>query len=205
MRKILILIGCASVVIGACTQGPSPSSQNDTTQIAKTPIDSTLSVNEASNTFANLAAIGGMMEVETGALMIKYTENRDVQNLATIMIKDHGAANAELKAIAKVAKLGLPQVLPTEKLKTIDTLNKLMEDERNRFYANLMVKEHQKAVAIFSKAAADEQDTKLKGFAIKHLPKLKHHLLEAERVHDIMEKIKGDKGDYPLKTSQKAQ
>lgn len=185
----------------ACNAKPDPGSQNDTTQIAKEPVDSALLAAPNSNSFAEQAAIGGMTEVESSAKMIKFTENPDIQTLATMMVKDHGSANAELKAIAKKEKLGLPQALPAEKLEEIKKIEGLQEEEQNRAYSNFMVKEHEAAVALFTTASQTEPNAALKAFAQKHLPILKAHLTHAISVQKMTESIKNDKGDRPLKTS----
>lgn len=203
--KHILLVTLSSATFFACNPKPDTSSQNDTTEIAKTPVDSTVMNAPNMNDFAQKAAIGGMMEVESSAKMIKYTENPDVQNLATVMVRDHTMANKELTEIAKKERLNLPQVLPQEKLAQLAKLDKLQEEERNREYAALMVTEHRDAVALFTAASEGENNAVLKAFAKKHLPILKAHLGHAESVNKIMQSIKNDKGDLPLKTSQDRQ
>jgi putative membrane protein len=196
------LLLCASAMLLACNPKPSPSSQNDTTEIAQQRVDTTLNTNPNMNGFAENAAIGGMMEVESSAKMIKFTENPDIQTLATMMVKDHGAANAELKEIAKKEKLNLPQSLPAEKVEKLNELSALQEEEANRYYAALMVKEHAEAVALFTTASQQETNPTLKAFATKHLPTLKAHALHAETVNKMIQSIKNDKGDRPIKISK---
>jgi putative membrane protein len=203
--KHILLTALSSAAFLACNPKPDTSSQNDTTEIAKTPVDSTVMNAPNTNDFARKAAIGGMMEVESSARMIKYTENPDIQTLATMMVKDHGSANKELMEIAKKEKLNLPQTLPQEKLDVLNKLDKLQEEERNREYAAIMVTEHHEAVALFTAASEGESNTALKAFAKKHLPILKAHLSHAESVNKIMQSIKNDKGDLPLKTSKDRQ
>ena len=187
----------------SCNPKQSTSSQNDTSQIAKDPVDTTLVNNTQIDEFAQKAAIGGMMEVESSAKMIKRIENPDIQNLATMMVKDHGAANKELEALAKKQQLNLPQTLPAEKLEELKKLEGLEEEEvLNRTYAALMVREHEEAVALFTAASQSEPNGTLKAFAIKHLPTLKAHLLHAQSVNKMVQSIKNDKGDQPLKTSK---
>lgn len=200
MKTTHLLFGAIiSAGLYSCSGKPDPGSQNDTSQIAKEPIDTAIVANTTMNDFATKAAIGGMMEVESSAKMIKFTENPDIQTLATMMVKDHGAANAELKAIAKNENLNIPQALPAEKTQQLDKLSVLKEEEANRYYADLMVKEHHEAIALFTKASQDEPSAALKAFAAKHLPILKAHATHAEHVNKIVQSIKNDKGDAPLK------
>ncbi|RZK56989.1 MAG: DUF4142 domain-containing protein [Pedobacter sp.] len=203
--KYILMATLSSVAFLACNPKPDTSSQNDTTEIAKSPVDTAVMNAPNMDSFAQKAAIGGMMEVESSARMIKYTENPDLQNLATVMVRDHGMANKELMEIAKKEKLNLPQTLPQEKLDILDKLDKMQEEERNREYAAVMVTEHRDAVALFTTASESESNATLKAFAKKHLPILKAHLSHAESVNKIMQSIKNDKGDLPLKTSQDRQ
>jgi len=199
-HQMICALSCAFLF--ACTGKPSTSSQNDTSQIAKQPVDTTLATNPTMDQFAQKAAIGGMMEVESSAKMIKFTENPDIQTLATMMVKDHGAANSELKEIAKKEKLNLPQALPADKQEKLRELSTLKEEEANRYYADLMVKEHAQAVALFTSASQSETNPALKAFAVKHLPILKAHEAHAQTVNKMIQSIKNDKGDQPLKTSK---
>lgn len=201
MKKILLFTTSLGIILGACRQSPNPSSQNDLDQIKKEKLDTALA-NGNDNIFATNAAIGSMMEVESSALMIKRTENRDIQNLATIMVKDHTMAQKELKSIALDGNIRLPQSLPDEKKAILAKLDSLKEDERNYYYAELMVKEHQEAVKLFRDAGNNESNIKLAQFAKTKLPTLEHHLMEAQNVFKIMISIRGDKGDFPLKTSK---
>lgn len=201
MKKITILTLSLGVFLYACTQSPKPSSQNDLSQIKEDKIDTALAKG-SSNDFANQSAIGSMMEIESSALMIKRTENRDIQHLATIMVKDHSMAQKELKTIASKENISLPQVLPSDKKAILSKLDSLKEDERNHYYAQLMVKEHEAAVKLFKEASSSESNPALNKFAKSKLPTLEHHLLEAKNVWKIMQSIHGDKGDYPLKTSK---
>jgi len=201
MKKICLLAASISLFVCACRQSPNPSSQNNLDQIKAEKIDTALINGDQSN-FAAKAAIGGMTEIESSAIMIKRTENRDIQNLATIMVKDHTMAQKDLKSIAIKENISIPQVLPNEKKMVLAKLDSLKEDERNYYYAELMVKEHEDAVKLFREAGNTETNEKLVQFAKSKLPILEHHLMEAKNVFKIMKTIRGDKGDYPLKTSQ---
>jgi putative membrane protein len=201
-----------SLIIYGCNSGTTPGKKDpkDSSQRAEVAKESDTSsgagnsVGAMQNEFAKKAAIGGMMEVESSTRMIKSTENPDVQTLATIMVRDHGMANKELMMIAKKLKIQLPSVLPKEKTDLLVKMEPLKEDEKNLFYADLMVKEHNEAVALFDQAAKQEEG-ELKAFAAKHLPILKHHLMEALNVQKMTHSIKGDKGDRPLKISKDRQ
>lgn len=202
MKNYLILL-LASLSLWGCANGNTLDEQNN--------VDSANQVNKVEgekipapsivNHFAQKAAIGGKMEVESSTQMIESTENPDVQTLAVIMVKEHGMANTELDSVARNMQLIIPKDLPTEKKAILKKMEPMDENERNKFYAALMVKEHKEAIALFEQASRNEKG-KLKEFAAKYLPALKHHLREAEHVLHLQNAISGDKGDLPLKISK---
>ena len=201
-KQILVMITALTSVIAGCKHGQAPTSQNDTTQIANPINEKSKVLPQAPTDFPGKEAIGSLMEIESSSRMIKYTENPDVQNLATIMVKDHIASNTELTAIVKKQGITLPKTLTIDKMALLKKLDSIKdESERNRFYADLMVQEHQEAVNLFSSATTNVNKD-LADFATKKLPVLKHNLMEAERVRDIMVAIKNDKGNLPLDISK---
>ncbi|RZK48790.1 MAG: DUF4142 domain-containing protein [Pedobacter sp.] len=202
LKKIYFSLFCmGAMLLYTCRENPSPSSQNNLNQLKEPAVNKELSEG-IQNTFAIEAALGTLMEIESSAHMIKLTENRDVQNLATIMVKDHGMAQTELNAIAKKENLYLPQKLNPEQQQILNQLDSLKEDQRNHFYSQLMVKEHEKAVKLFESASQAESNEALKNFASAKLPTLKHHLAESRKVFKYMQKIAGDKGDYSIDISK---
>jgi putative membrane protein len=58
--------------------------------------------------FIQQAAISGMSEVQLSQLALKNAQSSGVKTFATMMIKDHGGANAELKALASTNDITLP-------------------------------------------------------------------------------------------------
>jgi putative membrane protein len=208
MKNSNFYLAIASTIFIACSGSTNPTPPEEQNHSAKDSIKmSDTTRREAgqqlnTNDFATKAAIGGMMEVESSANMIKSTENPDIQTLATIMVKDHSTANQELAGIAKKEKLNLPLALPQEKVNMMKQMDALHEEEKNRFYADLMVKEHEEAVALFTYASQNEGNIALKNFASQKLPTLKHHLMEAKNVQKIMHSIANDKGDKPLRISK---
>jgi putative membrane protein len=207
-KQITIAVLMAATLL-ACRRPNNPTppdeqnhSTKDSAQMFDTAHKNSISKATGENIFATKAAIGSMMEVESSANMIESTENPDVQTLATIMVKDHSMASKELQAIAKKENLKIPLALPQEKVDIMKKMDALKEEEKNLFYADLMVKEHVEAIALFATASAQEGNAALKSFAAKKLPILKHHLMEAQNVQKILKRIQPDKGDFPLKQSK---
>ncbi|RZK60556.1 MAG: DUF4142 domain-containing protein [Pedobacter sp.] len=159
--------------------------KNDTAK----PIDS--GVVQIQNTFAIKAATASLMEEEAGTRMIKSTHNPVVQTFAARMVKEHKTMAKELEIIAKKLNLKLPIGLPSEKATPLSKLDQSKGDQKDRFYADLMVKEHDDAILLFELASQNETGL-LKEFALKQLPTLKLHRTHAltvqKMIHDIKKK-----------------
>lgn len=202
MKTYSIIITCLWLALVYACQSPEQRAFGDTALANnKDAVDSNATtLNAAEKSFAEKASISSFMEEEFATKMLKTTENPDVQNLATIMLKEHKQANTELANIAKKLRIQLPRTIPADKQSLLDKFEDMEEYEKNLTYTNLMVKEHKKAITIFTEGTkVNNKD--LSAFAKAKLPRLKKHLQEAKRVQDIMLKIKNDKGDIPLKRS----
>jgi putative membrane protein len=64
--------------------------------------------NNTDRLFAQLAAAGGMAEVELAKMAAERIAAKSIKNFADMMVKDHGAANAELKKLAEAARIPPP-------------------------------------------------------------------------------------------------
>lgn len=131
--------------------------------------------------FADAAAQGGMAEVMLGELASSEGTNASVKALGAMMVKDHGKANAELKAWASSVGYTLPATVNVEQQKTYDDLKAKKGPEFDKKFAEVMVTDHKKVIAAFKKESSEGTETSLRSFATKTLPTLKHHLMESEK------------------------
>lgn len=130
--------------------------------------------------FITQAAEDGHAEVALGKLAQQNGANRMVKDFGQRMVADHGKANEELAGIA--TKLGItPPNAPGSKQKSdMKKLSKLKAADFDREYAEHMVKDHEKAVALFEKEARNGEAPELKAYASKMLPVLHEHLKMAK-------------------------
>jgi putative membrane protein len=98
------------------------------------------------------------------------------------MVDDHTKANSELKKAAADAGITLPTAADSEQKALADKLSKLSGPEFDKAYMKDMVKDHEKDVAAFEKAAKSEGEPAVKTFAEKTLPTLQDHLKMAKDV-----------------------
>lgn len=116
------------------------------------------------------AAKGGMMEVAMGRLAEQNATDSEVKNFGARMVKDHGKANDELKAMAKEENVDLPSEKDPGKWKS------------DKEYMDMMVKDHEKDLAAFEKQAKEGTDPDVKSFASKTSEVVRKHLEMAKKI-----------------------
>jgi putative membrane protein len=153
MKTYQIALQCLAICGLYSCQSPEQHAIGDTGQLNNKDVVAAQAtqLNALESTFLKEATTSGLIEEEMAAKMIKTTENPDVQNLATIMLKEHKQANIELMNIAKKLRIQVDRKIPEDKQKLIEKLAQMDEYEKNRLYANLMVTDHKKAIEIFNK------------------------------------------------------
>jgi putative membrane protein len=134
------------------------------------------------STFMMKAAGDGMAEVELGRLATERASSGDVKSFAQMLVDDHSKANSELTGLAGQKGVSLPSDPPPPARATYDRLSKLSGDAFDHAYAAEMVKDHEKAVALFSSEASGGRDADAKAWAAKTLPTLQQHLAKAREL-----------------------
>jgi putative membrane protein len=130
--------------------------------------------------FVEDASAKGVAEVEAGKLAEEKGTAADVKAFGAMMVKDHTAANAKLKAIADAKKLEVStdaELLDKAKAMILDLRSAKSFDQA---YANNQVKAHEATIEIFEDEIKNGDDDQLKTFATETLPKLKAHLDQAK-------------------------
>lgn len=124
--------------------------------------------------FLQKAAAGGLYEVEAGSLAQSKGQSEGVKSFGAMLVKDHGAANEELKALAASKGVTLPATLPAAKQKR---LQKISGDKNfdKEFVDEVGLDDHRQDIRMFEKASKDADDADVKAFAAKTLPTLRSH------------------------------
>lgn len=133
--------------------------------------------------FIHDAAVGGMFEVKVSQMAADKTSNAGVKSFAEMLVKDHTAANQELKQVAQQKGVALPDSLPREKQRQIDQLAKKSGDDFDRSYIREVgLNDHRKDIKMFEKESKNGKDADTRAFATKTLPTLREHLQAAEQL-----------------------
>lgn len=171
----------AAALLQACS-GSKSTSASDSSTAVKTDSNTTLVKTDSSSTvlpdtaFAAKAAVGGMAEVALGKMAAAKGSDAQVKDFGSIMVTDHGKANAELMNIAKGKNLTLPAGLDAEHQAKSDSLGKLSGADFDKAYVAAMVEGHKKTLALMQSEAANGKNAELKAFAAKTAPVVQMHL-----------------------------
>lgn len=167
-------------VRAADTTTTTGTSGYQTTTTTGATSDST-SASHSAKSFIKEAFRDNEMEVEMGGIGASKAQNADLKSFAQLIQKDHTQANKELEPLAQKYGVELEQ----SKLRE-HTVNKFEKEtsgaEFDKKFATEMLKDHQKAISKFEKAAAKLQEADVKQYAENMLPKLREHLQKAETV-----------------------
>lgn len=140
-------------------------------------------LNTAEKTFVTKAAAGGLYEVEIAKLAADKATDPAVKSFATMLVDHHSAANAELKALAAMRDVKLPDEVPPDKKQVIDKLRGQSGAGFDReFVQQVGIKDHEHDIKLFEDASRDAKDEQLKAWVDKTLPTLKEHLAAAQKL-----------------------
>ena len=183
--SLAILLG--AVLPWSCNSNNTATSDTiDSTDSRMNTDDSINTLNNAANevnttplskddsTFVMEAAVGGLMEVEAGNIAQQVSTNQRVKDFAAMMVRDHAQANTELKSMVS-GRIMLPDTLPADKRKHMESMSKMSGKAFDRHYVNMMVTDHAKDIDKFKKASNSAMDAQLKSWAAGKLPTLQMH------------------------------
>ncbi|WP_432713337.1 DUF4142 domain-containing protein [Pedobacter sp.] len=144
--------------------------------------------------FIQQAAVGGLMELETGNRALQKSKNAEVKKFAQMMVTDHSKANLELQKVATNKGLQLPGTFPAEQQKQLDALSEFSDKGFDRQYMQMMESDHIKMLALFRKAA-NFKDPDIKAFAVKTIPILEGHYNHAKTLNTALHAERVNNGD----------
>lgn len=133
-------------------------------------------------TFVTHAAADGTAEVALGQLALQKSSSTQTKQLAQHIVDDHTKANEQLVALARQKQITVTPEPDAAAKQKMDKLQQLNGEAFDRAYAQAMVKDHEKAIQLFTKASNGAKDADIKQFATQTLPVLKNHLQMAREL-----------------------
>jgi len=171
--RMMVMIGALVCGIGAAyaqgSAGDTTGGAADTTGMQKKD----LSMKDRQ--FLMKAASGGVTEVRAAQMAVDKAQNEQLKTAAQRILDDHQRANDQLKAIAAQHDIALPTEPSSEDRQSLQKLQRASGAEFDRVYKSELMKDHEKDIAEFQRAAREVQDPQLREFATNTLPVLRQH------------------------------
>jgi len=146
----------------------------------KTGVNSALGIAPKTEDFIKEAAMSDMTEIEAGKIA-QQRGNAEDKKFAEMMVADHTKTSTELKAmVPDNLKAALPTALDDASQKKLAKLRDAKPEDFAAEYDPMQVSAHKDAVSLFERYANGGENSKLKEWAGKTLPALKHHLEMAQ-------------------------
>lgn len=176
MKSMCCAIGILCVCCGGCA-----SSDNRDGRVVNVSAAQEMSPSE----FLVKAAASNQKEIELSTVARERAQERRVQAFAQMLLNEHENAGRDLRRVASDEGVPLPREFPAPD-REIVRLHELDGEEFDRAYLQLMLRDHEKSVAMYQYQASQGTDPEVKKLASRTLPKLEQHLREARRLAQQM-------------------
>ena len=139
----------------------------------------------ADRSFIMEAEKDNLQERLLGRLAAEKSQNPDVQAYGKMLSRDHNAALRNLVSLMSKYGIAQPPGLPEERKEAINDVKGLSGPEFDRAFIEMMVKDHEKAIADFQKEVSSAQNRDVRRYAKDQIPVLQKHL---EKARDLQNK-----------------
>jgi putative membrane protein len=149
----------------------------------KTGVNSTLGIAPKTEDFVKEAAMSDMTEIAASKIG-QERGNADEKAFSAQMVKDHTKTSTQLKALLTSAKISapLPNGLDSSNEGKVAKLRDAKPESFSSEFDSMQVSAHKDAVSLFERYAKGGENPKLKEWANKTLPALRHHLEMAQNL-----------------------
>jgi len=147
----------------------------------KTGVNSVLGISPTTQDFVTEAANSDMLEI-AAAKIAQDKGNADEKKFAAQMTMDHTKTTNDIKAMVESGdvKAEIPATLDSSHQSKLDKLRDAKADNFSSDYDSMQVSAHKDAVSLFERYSKSGDNPKLKDWAGKTLPTLRHHLEMAQ-------------------------
>jgi putative membrane protein len=171
MKRFLLIAACLLLAGHASAQSAGE----------KSGVNSTLGISPTTPDFVKEAAISDMFEIESSKLAAARADG-SAKKFASEMVQDHTKTSTELKGMAP-PDAPIPTALDSSHQSKLDKLKGLNGADFTKQYNDMQVSAHKDAVSLFERYGKGGDNAKLKDWASKTLPALKHHLEMAQALN----------------------
>lgn len=140
------------------------------------PLTAMAAASDPDASFYKALAEGGVAEVADGKLAESRAADPKIKDFAAMMVKDHSAANQELKTLAISKGMKVPSHKSMSQQAKKSELDVLTGGAFDKAYVKSQITAHQDTIALLQKEISTGQDPDAKAFAQKILPTVQSHL-----------------------------
>lgn len=185
MKFALSSLALAAAFSTPAFAAPDAVQKSDTPAVAPAATG-TVSGNELSpvdRTFVTKASGAGLYEVEISKIAVERAQDPALKSFAQQMVKDHTAANEELKKFAASKGVPVATEIPAEKQAVVKKLSGLSGADFDKAYREQVgLRDHKEDIALFERQTKNGHSPDLKAWAAKTLPTLKSHYEHAQQM-----------------------
>jgi putative membrane protein len=176
MKKIMLVLAATTMLSGAAFAQSLGE---------KTGVNSTLGIAPTTADFVKEAATSDMLEI-AAAKVAEQKGNAEEKKFAAQMVTDHSKTTSDIKGLISSGdvKAELPTALDSSSQGKLDKLNDAKPEDFAAYYDPMQVSAHTDAVSLFERYSAGGDNPKLKDWAGKTLPALRHHLDMAKQMNE---------------------
>ncbi|WP_271898312.1 DUF4142 domain-containing protein [Candidatus Phyllobacterium onerii] len=182
MRDFLTTVLVTLVSTPALAQMGNPAGFAPDTRMEEPGVPAAHQTNNQDRLFAQLAAVGGLAEVDLAKLAATKATDSRVKEFAQAMVDDHSDANSRLKALADAAKIPLPDKLDADHKAMRQKLDAAEGQAFDVAYIRSQIIAHQKTAQLLAWEIGSGEDAQLQQYSAATLPAVMKHLRMAQDI-----------------------
>jgi putative membrane protein len=190
MIKQMAFAGVALASIVACSPSPNTTATDAATTAPATeaPMPAAIDPSMQTQDFANALTNANLLEISTGKVAQTKSRNTDVKAYATMLVRDHTAAQAKVTAWATAANVTTPAALDAPTQLLADNIANADATGFDDKYLDTVIDAHESAISKAETYARDGADSALKQIATDLLPTLRTHFDRAKAIREAVNK-----------------
>jgi putative membrane protein len=130
---------------------------------------------ESLEEFIRETAESRLMDLEEGKVAQQRSTTKDLKSYGTLMVKDQTEMLREIKKLAKLKNIKLPDALGPDKAEGLKDLKDVHGESFDKKFIKKMTIDHKRDVKTFQRATRSS-DADIQVFATKYLPYVQSHL-----------------------------
>lgn len=187
LTRLLLVVTLVSFT-SACSRDSEPAAQQPPAAVSAPPAQTGAGTGAAKpdTRFVEEQLALGDKEVGLARVAAERATTPAVKSYAAMLMRDHQQAGDELRQVAERQQVK-PRTDQTQLNEERERLSKLSGAAFEREYLDEMIADHDDAVNDLESASKDE-NTDVRGWAVKHLPHVRRHLEEARQLRKGMDR-----------------